>query len=135
MCYPAKLHHVHVEALIDAGVDEIRYPCMSYNNDEGIGDNHYNCPVVAYYPEGIAANCHELENIRFIYDYIGIHRRRDFPRKMTAILAKYFAGISLGEVKGAADAAYAEYAEHMSRVRVRGGEIIAQARAAARGEE
>ena len=27
---------------------------------------------------------------------------------MTAILAKYFAGISLGEVKGAADAAYAE---------------------------
>lgn len=48
---------------------------------------------------------------------------------MTAILAKYFAGISLGEVKGAADAAYAEYAEHMSRVRVRGGEIIAQARA------
>lgn len=31
-------------------------------------------------------------------------------------------------MKGAADAAYAEYAEHMSRVRVRGGEIIAQAR-------
>ena len=46
----------------------------------------------------------------------------------TGIIAA-IAGISLGEVKGAADAAYAEYAEHMSRVRVRGGGIIAQARA------
>ena len=24
---------------------------MSYNLDERLGDNHYNCPVVAYYPE------------------------------------------------------------------------------------
>ena len=132
VCFPAKLMHGHVDALIEQGIQNIFYPCMSYNFDEKLGDNHYNCPVVAYYPEVIAANCHELENIRFIYDYIGIHRRRDFPRKMTAILAKYFAGISLGEVKGAADAAYAEYAEHMSRVRVRGGEIIAQARAEGR---
>ena len=131
-CFPAKLSHGHIKALSQMQLDAIFYPCLTYNIDEGLGDNHYNCPVVAYYPEVIAANCHELENIRFIYDYIGIHRRRDFPRKMTAILAKYFAGISLGEVKGAADAAYAEYAEHMSRVRVRGGEIIAQARAEGR---
>ena len=56
VCYPAKLLHGHVEALVEAGVDAVWYPCMSYNNDEGIGDNHYNCPVVAYYPELIAAN-------------------------------------------------------------------------------
>ena len=48
VCYPAKLLHGHVEALVEEGVDAIWYPCMSYNNDEGIGDNHYNCPVVAY---------------------------------------------------------------------------------------
>ena len=56
VCYPAKLLHGHVEALVEQGVDNIWYPCMSYNNDEGIGDNHYNCPVVAYYPELLAAN-------------------------------------------------------------------------------
>ena len=50
VCYPAKLLHGHVEALVEEGVDAVWYPCMSYNNDEGIGDNHYNCPVVAYYP-------------------------------------------------------------------------------------
>ena len=32
-------------------MDAIFYPCMSYNLDEHLGDNHYNCPVVAYYPE------------------------------------------------------------------------------------
>lgn len=41
---------------------------MSYNFDEGLGDNHYNCPVVAYYPEVLAANCPELEGKAFIYD-------------------------------------------------------------------
>ena len=37
------------------------YPCLTYNFDEGLGDNHYNCPVVAYYPEVLAGNCPELE--------------------------------------------------------------------------
>ena len=32
-------------------LDAIFYPCLTYNFDEGLGDNHYNCPVVAYYPE------------------------------------------------------------------------------------
>ena len=48
--------HGHVQTLIDEGVKTIFYPCMSYNLDEKLGDNHYNCPVVAYYPEVIAAN-------------------------------------------------------------------------------
>ena len=61
VCYPAKLLHGHVEALVEEGVDAIWYPCMSYNNDEGIGDNHYNCPVVAYYPELLAANVPALK--------------------------------------------------------------------------
>ena len=40
------------------------YPCMTYNIDEGIGDNHYNCPVVAYYPDLIAANIPALEETK-----------------------------------------------------------------------
>jgi len=34
VCYPAKLLHGHVEALVEAGVDAVFYPCMSYNFDE-----------------------------------------------------------------------------------------------------
>ncbi len=120
VCYPAKLMHGHIEALLDMKPDAIFYPCMSYNFDEGKGDNHYNCPVVAYYPEVLDANVSALSETKFIYDYVGPHRRKDFPRKMAAILARYFPGISEKEVKAAADAAYQEYAGYMEKIRQKG---------------
>lgn len=128
VCYPAKLMHGHVQALIDEGVDTIFYPCMSYNLDEGLGDNHYNCPVVAYYPEVIGANMAGLRQLTFIKDYVGIHRRKDFPVKMHGVLNQYFKGILLHEVVLAAKAAYKEYDNYFEKVRTRGEEIIEQAR-------
>jgi predicted CoA-substrate-specific enzyme activase len=127
VCFPAKLMHGHVQALVDEGIKNIFYPCLSYNFDEGISDNHYNCPVVAYYPEVIAANMNCLSSCNFMHDYVGIHRRRDFPKKMHEILLKNFPDISLGEVKEAADAAYAAYADFFEKVYAKGDEIIAQA--------
>ena len=44
VCYPAKLLHGHIMALLEEGIDTIFYPCMSYNFDEHLSDNHYNCP-------------------------------------------------------------------------------------------
>ncbi|MFR2562008.1 MAG: acyl-CoA dehydratase activase-related protein [Anaeromassilibacillus sp.] len=129
VCFPAKLMHGHVDALIEQGIQNIFYPCMSYNFDEKLGDNHYNCPVVAYYPEVISANMANLRGLTFIHDYVGIHRKRDFPKKMHAILTQYFDGISLPEVKQAAKDAYAEYDAYMQKIREKGDEMIAQARA------
>ena len=63
------------------GVDAIFYPCMTYNVDEGLGQNHYNCPVVAYYPEVLAGNCPELENIPFFYEYVGVAQPQRLHRK------------------------------------------------------
>ena len=127
-CFPAKLSHGHIHALTQMQLDAIFYPCLTYNLDEGLGDNHYNCPVVAYYPEVLAGNCPELEGRVFIMDYVGIHRRRDFVDKMAKeVLPKYFAGISRAEVQAAADAAYAEHEAHLARVRAKGAEIIAEA--------
>ena len=131
-CFPAKLAHGHIKTLSQMKLDAIFYPCLTYNLDEGLGENHYNCPVVAYYPEVIAGNCPELESTTFIYDYVGIHRPKDFVGKMTGILAKYFAGIKKGEVQAAADAAYAEYYRHMAQIRAKGEEIIEKARAEGR---
>ena len=39
-CFPAKLAHGHIEFLAKLGVDAIFYPCMTYNIDEGLGQNH-----------------------------------------------------------------------------------------------
>ncbi len=129
VCFPAKLMHGHVLSLIHQGIRSIFYPCMSYNFDEKLGDNHYNCPVVAYYPEVIAANTEALRDVSFIHDYVGIHRRHDFPGKFHDILSQYFKGISLREVKEAAEAAYAEYYGYLDRIRRKGDEMIEEARA------
>ena len=127
-CFPAKLAHGHSEFLSRLRLDAVFYPCMTYNIDEGKGQNHYNCPVVAYYPEVLAGNCPELRDTTFIYDYVGIHRPKDFTGKIHAILGKYFAGITLKEVKAASAAAYAEYDRHMAQIRREGEAIIRTAR-------
>ena len=129
VCFPAKLAHGHIRALADMGVKTIFYPCMSYNIDEHLGDNHYNCPVVAYYPEVLAVNCPELVDITFINEFVGLHRPKDFKKKMHEILNRYFPGIKRAEVDRAADMGYAEYNAHMQRLRDKGAEIIAAARA------
>lgn len=124
VCYPAKLMHGHIEELLKMKPDAIFYPCMSYNIDEGLGDNHYNCPVVAYYPEVLDANILALEQTKFIYDYVGLHRRKDFPKKIQEILAQYFEEIPLRDIKAASDAAYSEYEAFMKRIRDKGEEYL-----------
>lgn len=128
VCYPAKLMHGHMHELCKKNPTAIFYPCMSYNIDEGLSDNCYNCPVVAYYPEVIAANCRELEGITFIYDYIGLHNRKEFPLKMTTILKKYFKDITLSKVKNATNKAFVEYEIYLSKVREKSAEIMQTAR-------
>ncbi len=127
-CYPAKLTHGHIHALAEMNVDAIFYPCMSYNMDEHLGDNHYNCPVVAYYPEVLANNCPELETTKFIYEYVGLDRRGDFRERFPKIIRKYWPNLNTREIQSAIDDAYAEYERHMSLIRLRGEEIIKQAR-------
>lgn len=124
VCFPAKLMHGHIESLINDNVKSIFYPCMSYNFDEGLGDNHYNCPVVAYYPEVISANVKSTQDIIFIKDYIGIHRKRDFCEKIFKILSKYFDGVKLIDVVFASLKAYKEYDNYIEAVRQKGQEII-----------
>jgi len=128
VCYPAKILHGHIEALLESDIDAIFYPCMSYNVDEGMGDNHYNCPVVAYYPEVLAANTPGLKDVRFIKDYIGLHRKKDFPKKIQAILQREFGSIPLIEIKAATDAAFLEYDAFMNAIKVKGKEYLALAK-------
>ncbi len=130
VCYPAKLMHGHIASLAAMpDVDTLFYPCMSYNIDEGISQNCYNCPVVAYYPEVIKASCDELAGKTLIFDYVGIHRPEDFVKKFSGILAKYYRGITRREVAAAAKAAYAAYNAYLAAIRAKGEAVIAAARA------
>lgn len=124
VCYPAKLLHGHIESLLKQGVENIFYPCMTYNIDENLGDNNYNCPVVAYYPEVIRSNVGELKKINFMSDYVGLHRPKDFVKKIYEILSSKFSGISLNAVKSATQKAYDEYNSFMKNIHLKGMEYL-----------
>ncbi|WP_251448187.1 acyl-CoA dehydratase activase [Vermiculatibacterium agrestimuris] len=127
VCYPAKLLHGHVEALVEMGVDAIWYPCMSYNYDEGIGDNHYNCPVVAYYPELLSANVPVLKQTRFLFPYVGLWRHKDFEKRISSIMEEEFS-IPKKETVAAARAAFDSYDAYKKDLWAKGQEYIAYAR-------
>ncbi len=115
VCYPAKLVHGHIEALLEMGVDAIFYPCMTYNFDEKKGDNHYNCPVVAYYPEVIEANVSAVSKVKWMMDYVGVDRPGDFEKRAYTIFSKYF-DVTKSEIKKAVKAAYAGYERYKQQV-------------------
>lgn len=127
VCFPAKLMHGHIQTLIDEGAQTIFYPCLSYNFDEHLGDNHYNCPVVAYYPEVIRNNMKDIKKVHFIKEYFGIHRPKDFPKKAYERLSFYFPDLTLNEVRVAAKRAYEEQDAYRAKVQAKGDEIIAEA--------
>jgi predicted CoA-substrate-specific enzyme activase len=60
-CYPAKLVHGHIKWLVNNEVKWIFYPCINYEmNEDPTAPNHYNCPIVATYPEVIANNMDDV---------------------------------------------------------------------------
>lgn len=128
VCYPAKLMHGHVESLLEMGVQTIFLPCMPYNFDEGIGDNNYNCPVVAYYPELLAANMPSLKNANFLIPYFGLHKKRGFMIKAGAYFKEHF-GIPEKETKAAAKAAYDAYAGFITDIESEANKYIEYANA------
>lgn len=127
VCFPAKLLHGHIQSLIDSGAETVFYPCLSYNFDENLGDNHYNCPVVAYYPEVINNNMKDIKKVHFIKEYFGVHRPKDFPKKAYERLLPHFPDITLNEVKAAAKKAYKEQERYKQKVLDKGNEMIARA--------
>ncbi|MBF1092997.1 MAG: 2-hydroxyacyl-CoA dehydratase, partial [Solobacterium sp.] len=128
VCFPAKLTHGHIMALLKKDVDAIFYPCMSYNVDEGLGDNHYNCPVVAYYPEVLAGNIRELEDTKFIYEYLNLEQRKDFVRLMPKIMQKYYPDLKTSDIHNAIEVAYTAYRKHMEDTRKEAERMMTEAR-------
>ena len=129
-CYPAKLIHGHIESLLDKGVDFIFYPCESYNLDEHDSANHYNCPVVAYYPELLKANNERLNEDNFVMPYLDPNMRQSTVRNLRRALKKYKLGKK--EVEEALDEGFARLEKYHADVRAKGREIAEKARAEGR---
>ena len=126
VCYPAKLAHGHIESLLEKGVDFIFYPCMSYNIDEGGSDNHYNCPVVAYYPELLKANNDKLTEDNFLAPYIDLNNKSHVAKVMAKTLKKY--GITAKQVMALLNRAYSSQLDFRRDIKGKAQEIMREAR-------
>ena len=128
VCYPAKLMHGHVEDLKKKGVDYIFAPSLTYNINEDKGDNHYNCPVVAYYPEVIRCNVKMGGKTRLLSPFLDISNEKTFPKYFTKQM--HNKGIELKEkdVKRATELAYKALYDYKKEVENEGKRIIEASR-------
>ena len=127
-CYPAKIMHGHVEELAERGVDAIFYPCLTYNRDEKDSDNHYNCPVVAYYSELLNGNMNVLKHTRLLAPYLNINVRREFARGLYDYLSPIYPDIRKSEIRRAIKKGFRAYDDYMRKVRLEGERALKVAR-------
>lgn len=128
VCYPAKLIHGHIESLLEKGIHTIFYPCMSYNFDEGKGDNHFNCPVVAYYPELLYSNVSKLKEVHFLYPYFDLSQPKYFTKKAVEYFRSQYPDLSKKEIQAASEKAFARYEKENADIKQKGAEAIRFAR-------
>ena len=129
VCYPAKLMHGHVAQLLDMGVETLFYPSLTYNVDEGVSDNHFNCPVVAYYAELLNANVDALKSTRFLYPYLDVGSPHALARTLYPCLHALDASLSRVDVLRACRAGFHAYRDYHAALRAEGERALAWARA------
>ena len=127
-CYPAKIMHGHMEQLCERGVDAIFYPCLTYNIDEHTGDNHYNCPVVAYYSELLKGNMESVRKVEFLHPYLNINSEKELCKELYAFLGDRFGGFKKADIKRAVRKAFEAYGKWMADIRHEGEAALAWAR-------
>ena len=127
-CYPAKIMHGHIEQLIAMGVDTIFYPRLTWNIDEHASDNHYNCPVVAYYSELLRGNMDVLRDKRFLYPYLSVNSKKELTRGLYEDLKPHYPDLKKSEVKKAVEAGFAAYDAYMNDIAAEGERAVKWAR-------
>jgi predicted CoA-substrate-specific enzyme activase len=130
VCYPAKLVHGHVARLMKEGVPFIFYPCIPHSPKEDMqARNHFNCPIVASYPEVVLNNIEGLRkgrnatedrgrSVRYSNPFLPLHHAGRMKKRLHEELL--WAGVSAAEVAAAVDEGYAEQARFKAEVRAQG---------------
>ena len=129
-CYPAKLVHGHIKWLVENGVKLIFYPSINYEQvEDKTAPNHYNCPIVATYPELIANNMDDVfaeNHVRFEHPFLPY----DDDKRLVEELVKELvdAKVSKDEVEYAMKEARKEYKSFRRDISKKGEEALKYAR-------
>ena len=127
-CYPAKIMHGHIERLAEMGCGTIFYPRLTWNVDEHMSDNHYNCPVVAYYSELLRGNMDILKGKRFLYPFLSLNDEKDLAAGLYRGLKGDFPDLKKSECRLAAAEGFRRLKAYTDAVKLEGERAIAYAR-------
>ncbi len=125
VCYPAKLVHGHILKLIEKeNVDYIFYPNIPFNfSEKEHPKNHYNCPVVACYPELIKGNIDELDHEKYLMPFVTLNDEKMFTKVIESTFNKKIK-TSKGKIKRAYRLAIEAYKKYREDVINEGREAI-----------
>ncbi|MBM7712641.1 2-hydroxyacyl-CoA dehydratase [Enterococcus xiangfangensis] len=124
-CYPAKITHGHIQALIDSGVPMIFYPGVVFEREESKdADNHFNCPIVQSYPDVIRNNVDDIRDGKV--DYRNPYLNLANEASVAKVLGRCFQdlGITQAEIDQALHHAYEELEKFKADVRQKGEETL-----------
>ncbi len=125
-CYPAKLSHGHVQWLIDHGVKTIFHPCVFYEHQETRqAQNHYNCPIVAAYPENLKNNIEEIADgeVKYVRPFIAFTDEKTAADRLVRMFTKQF-GIPEEEIRAAVHKAWEEQLKAKADIRAEGARVL-----------
>jgi len=127
VCYPAKISHGAIEALLKAGIKTIFYPCVPFEKKEDkTANNHYNCPIVTSYSETLRNNIEVLrqdESITFFNFFVPYYDRKLTAKTLFKELSKKYS-LSFSEVKKAVDEAWKEADTFRKETQKKGEEVL-----------
>ena len=130
VCYPAKLSHGHIQFLINKGIKTIWFPCVFYERHLVAGtDDHFNCPIVATYPEVIRTNVEAIRDggdggdgkeggVRLLSPFLNLADPAKLAERLVEVLADW--DVTLPEARRAVAAGFAEDAAFKADVRAEG---------------
>lgn len=126
ICYPAKIAHGHIFSLLACGVNKIFYPCILDNQKPSAAQpGHYNCPIVASYPEVLQANIEALQQdtITFYHAFLPLDDPKRLATRLKAVLAPE--NLTDDELKDALAAACREQQAYRQDVLAYGKQALA----------
>ncbi|MEO1768153.1 2-hydroxyacyl-CoA dehydratase [Candidatus Enterococcus ferrettii] len=124
-CYPAKIAHGHIQALIDKGIPMIFYPGVVFEREESKNaDNHFNCPIVQSYPDVIRNNVDDIREGKV--DYRNPYLNLANEVSVAKVLSRTFQdlGISEDEITQAVHHGYQELEAFKDDIRAKGEETL-----------
>ncbi|WP_251212216.1 2-hydroxyacyl-CoA dehydratase [Adlercreutzia murintestinalis] len=136
VCYPAKLSHGHIMNLLDKHPDFIWMPCSKWERQEDdTAGNHFNCPIVASYPEALRLNIDELRDsdVAFVAPWLPYDNKEKLKERLWVELSDTFRAqvgakgpaLTRAQVEAAVDAAWEEDEAFKRDVRRAGTETLA----------